>query len=126
MICIDTSVWIEFFRGGDDSLVLALQDLLEEGNVAIAAPVWIEILSAARKKERDRLGKLFSALPRFYPSRTTWKIMEQWTKRATEKGHSFGMGDLLIGAIASENDAKIWSLDSDFTRMAQLKFVRAY
>lgn len=126
MTCVDTSVWIEFFRGKDTSLVIALKDLLEEGDVALVAPVWIELLVAASKKERDHLGKLFSALPRFYPSRATWKTLEQWTKRAKDKGHSFGLGDLLIAAIAAENNAKIWSLDSDFSRMSQLKFIRSY
>ena len=126
MICIDTSVWVEFFRGRNVSLVSEVQNLLEEGSVAVPAPVWIELLAVAGKKERDRFGKLFSALPRFYPSRNTWKTMEQWTKQASLKGHRFGMGDLLIGAITTENEAKLWSLNSDFSRMAELKFLRTY
>lgn len=123
MICIDTSVWIDFFEGRNASLVSDVQELLEDDKVILAVPVWIELLAGAAKKDRDRLGKLFSALPRLYPRKSTWELMEQWIKKGAQKGHRFGMGDLLIGAIAKENESRIWSLDSDFSRMARLKWV---
>ncbi|MBI4404534.1 MAG: PIN domain-containing protein [Deltaproteobacteria bacterium] len=126
MICVDTSVWVDFFRGTHSSLVSELNELLEDDSVCLAVPVWIEILSGASKKDKERLGKALSALPRLYPQRSTWKLVEQWIKKASPKGETFGMGDLLIAAIASENNAKIWSLDADFSRMAQLKFIQLY
>jgi hypothetical protein len=49
--------------------------------------------------------------------------MDQWAIHGSERGQSFGVGDLLIGAMAQEAGALIWSLDSDFQRMARLKFV---
>lgn len=126
MICIDTSVWVDFFKGKDSSLVAEVQELLENQNVLLIAPVWIELLVGASTKERESLGKLLSALPRDYPRKSTWDLMAQWTQKGVQRGHRFGMGDLLVGAMAAESDSKVWSLDSDFLRMAELRWVRLY
>jgi predicted nucleic acid-binding protein len=52
--------------------------------------------------------------------------MASWTDRAVKRGHSFGVGDLLIAAIASEAGALVWSSDEAFDRMERLRFVECY
>lgn len=125
-ICVDTSVWIEFFRDSDSQVTSELVELLDDNSVILAGPVWIELVSGAPKKELERLSKVLSAIPRCYPQKSTWKTIEVWAKQSSFKGHRFGMGDLLIAGIAAENHAKVWSLDSDFSRMKQLKFIDLY
>ena len=41
-----------------------------------------------------------------YPSAETWALIDTWVERAGRRGSRFGLGDLLIGALASENAAK--------------------
>jgi predicted nucleic acid-binding protein len=52
--------------------------------------------------------------------------MDDWAIEGSERGQSFGVGDLLIGAMARGAGALVWSLDTDFQRMARLKFVDLY
>lgn len=123
MIAVDTSVWIDFFRGRQpvaDRLAAAL----DRDELALPVPVRIEILSGARRAERPRLARLLSALPLLSPSDETWRRMESWVATGAAAGHRFGVADLLVAAIAAENDCEIWSLDADFGRLARLGLVR--
>jgi predicted nucleic acid-binding protein len=54
---------------------------------------------------------------------STWRRIEGWLGAIKNAGDWFGVSDLLIAGIAAEHGAAIWSLDSDFTRMANLKFI---
>lgn len=67
-----------------------------------------------------------AALPTFAPTRQTWLTMEGWVDQAASAGQRFGVADLVIGALAEERGASIWSLDSDFERLAELGFVSLY
>jgi len=126
MIVVDTSVWINAFRNRSSSEARHLSELLDTDNIAIAIPIRIELLSGARRPDRQLLGRILSALPTYYPTDTTWERIESWLEKIRDAGDSFGVGDLLIGAISAETHAAIWSLDSDFSRMAKLKLIDCY
>lgn len=123
MIAVDTSVWIDFFRGRQPIAERVLAGL-DRDELAIPIPVRIEILSGARRTERPRLARLLAALPVLSPSDQTWRRMENWVVAGAAAGHRFGVADLLVAAIAAENDCEIWSLDGDFSRLARLGLVR--
>lgn len=126
MIFVDTSVWIEYFREKDPSVHGVLNGMLDDSSVALAVPVWVELLTGMSRKDAKTLRPLLAALPRFYPKRSTWNTIGRWIEKATRAGHRFGMADLLIAAIAAENDSKLWTLDQDFARMADLKLLQLY
>lgn len=94
--------------------------------VALAAPVRVEILSGASIPERTRLRRVLSALPVYYPTDATWDLIDSWIDKATAAGDRFGFADLLIGALAAEQGAVVWSLDSDFPRMAKIGLLKLY
>jgi predicted nucleic acid-binding protein len=122
VIAVDTSVWIDFFRGRSLA-VEKLSVLLDRDEVVLPVPVRIEILSGARKSESQSLGRILSALPVLYPTDATWSRMEAWVTAGTVAGQRFGLGDLLVAALAVEHGCTLWSLDSDFARMARLHMV---
>ena len=123
MIFVDTSIWVAAFRSNEGPEGTRLRALLDGDAVALAAPVRIEILVGAGNRARPKLRRVLSALPLFYPTDAAWERIDEWTDRAGRAGERFGFADLLIGAIAAENDSPIWSLDLDFVRMAKLGFV---
>jgi predicted nucleic acid-binding protein len=125
MIVVDTSVWVEALRkNGSEAQIL--RALLDDDEVLLPIPVKIELLAGTSKRHRDALRAALTALPLAYPTDDTWRLMESWTDRAVKAGASFGVGDLLIGAIAHEADALVWSLDDAFRRMERLQLIDLY
>jgi predicted nucleic acid-binding protein len=126
VIVVDTSVWVASLRRGRAPESESLRALLDADEVALAAPVRVELLSGASNADRARLRRALSALPVLYPTVRTWALIDGWIDRAGRRGQRFGLGDLLIGALASEIGALIWSLDADFDRLEALGLVQRY
>jgi len=126
VILVDTSVWIEAFRRAHGKEAEQLRVLLDAGEVAIAPPIRIEILSGSSAADLPRLRRTLSALPLFAPGLETWERIEGWVARAVAAGRRFGVADLLIAAVAAEHGLTIWTRDDDFAAMAKLGFVRVH
>jgi predicted nucleic acid-binding protein len=126
VIFADTSVWVAFLRGLDAPLVQQVRAALDAEEVALAAPVRVEILSGAARRDLPRLRRLLEAFAVFMPTEGTWQLVDEWLDRAARASQRFGAMDLLIGALAAEQKAPIWSLDRDFERMARLGLVERY
>lgn len=126
MIVVDTSVWIEFLRGRDRTIVEELGALLDEEEIGLPTLVRLELLSGAKRSDLPKLRRVFSALRELRPGAETWELTDAWVERAVHGGQRFGIVDLMIGALAAEHDAPLWSLDSDFAKMERMGFVRRH
>jgi predicted nucleic acid-binding protein len=126
VIIVDSSIWIAFFRGTNPDSGIHLQNLLDQDAVALAAPVRVELLAGASRKTLPLLRRLLSALPLYFPEKRTWGRIENWIEESVTRGTHFGMGDLLIAAIASDYGASVWSQDKDFQRMAHLGWIKLH
>ena len=126
MICADTSVWIEALRDRDSEEGRLLDRLLDDDEVALPVPVRLELLGGVSRAQEPRLRRALSGLPVLLPTEVTWERMDRWVRVAAARGHRFGIGDLLIAAIAAEHGTLLWSLDRDFVRMEGLGFIQTY
>ncbi len=120
MIVADSSVWIAALRSGTGAEALQLADLLDRDEVALPVLVRLELLAGASSRQRRELKETFAALPILYPSLETWGRIEDWIETASRRGERFAIADLLIGALATEAGAAVWSLDADFARLGRL------
>lgn len=126
MIVVDTSVWVAARRKSGGELASTLQQLLDADEVALALPVLLELSARIARQDRKAFMRAMGALPVIVPSEDTWQIVRRWVAPAADAGHRFGVTDLLIAALAHEIGGLVWSLDSDFERMAGLKLVGLY
>jgi predicted nucleic acid-binding protein len=126
MIVVDTSVWVAAMQSATGREARTLSTLLDTDDVLLAAPVRVELLSGASSADRPQLRRDLSALPLLYPTDDTWGLIDEWIERAATRGQRFGLGDLLIGALATYATALVWSLDADFVRMSRLGLVQLY
>ena len=126
MIVVDTSVWVSVLRSASSPEAAVFASLLDADEVLLPVPVRTELIGGARAADRRQLRRTLSALPLAYPTDDTWPLMDRWAEHARDRGERFGVGDLLLAAIAREAGALVWSLDADFARMARLKFVALY
>ena len=102
MICVDTSVWVTALRARDSAAGRRLDDLLDRDEVALLVPVRVELLSGVSRAQKPRLRRALSGLPVLFPTDATWRRIDGWVGRAGDRGHRFGVGDLLIAAIAAD------------------------
>ena len=126
MIVVDTSVWIAALRSRSTREADALAQLVDADEVGLPVPVRIELLSGASTADRVRLRRVLSALPVLYPTDDTWRLVDGWIDVAGKSNDRFGFADLLIGALAKEAGAVVWSRDTDFARMARLGLLDLY
>jgi predicted nucleic acid-binding protein len=126
MILIDTSVWVAYLRGSDKRVCDQMHLILDEDLAVLAVPVKFELLGGCSAKEQPRLRRALEALPVLFPTNATWELIERWVERSGSKGERFGVADLLIAALASEQGAGLWALDKDFVRMQKLGFIKLH
>jgi predicted nucleic acid-binding protein len=126
VIAVDTSVWVAALRSASSREADTLRALIDADEVVLPVPVRVELLSGASTSDRPRLRRALSALPIVYPTDETWRLIDTWIERAGSAGERFGLGDLLIGALAAETGALIWSRDAEFARMEALGLLERY
>jgi predicted nucleic acid-binding protein len=122
MVIVDTSAWIEYFRGGLPDVVKKVERCLDRDLVGIGDLVYCEIMQGIRSpRERDEVSSLLLALPQF--DMVGFTIAEKSAanyRLLRSKGVTVRKTiDILIGTFCSEHGLKIVHNDSDFDLMAK-------
>jgi predicted nucleic acid-binding protein len=121
MILVDTSVWIDFFRGVDSWETERLSGALEMNeDIAICGPVLMEIRQgiASDKGVKD-IERQLSPLIYLPTLRKTYCRAADIYRAARAKGKTVRKPiDCLIAACAIENHAGLLQHDRDFATIA--------
>ncbi|HEY2405149.1 MAG TPA: PIN domain-containing protein [Polyangiaceae bacterium] len=121
---VDTSVWVEFFRGVP---LPPLDDALRDGLVVLAPIVAAELLSAPLSKvERRSLASFLQDLPRHPTPLEHWLAVGALRAQLSKKGLSVSTPDAHIAACAIEARAALWSNDAIFRKVAKQSPLRLF
>ena len=117
MILVDTSAWIDFFRGAG-SLAERVDDLPENDQAALCGPVLTEIRRGLRSRaERTRVLPLLAGCHLLEQPAALWEEAGELGWYLGRRGAIVKSFDLLIAAYALGHAVPILSADRDFALM---------
>jgi predicted nucleic acid-binding protein len=112
---IDTSAWIEFFRRKGDPLLKArVRDLMSIKEAAYTCPVAFELITGARKEERDDLRTGLGLASRFVLLPEHWDLAGSSNAALRAKGVNIPASDLLIATVAHSLKMPLLAKDAHF------------
>ena len=127
MILVDTSVWIDYFNSSPGRAGNELRLMIEEAvPFALTGVVIAEILQGLRRDAR-RIGRYLSLWEMLEPRGfSTYSQAASISREGRSRGFSLTTIDTIIAAIAIEHGATLFTLDRDFTRIAQFTALRLH
>jgi hypothetical protein len=123
VILVDTSVWIDLFKGNDSLESLQLQNLIaNEEEIFLAEIILTEILQGTKYDDEFlQLRNYLLDFPVLSPkSIETFIDSAQIYRKCRRRGKTIRKTvDCIIAAVCIENDAAILHKDADFDAIAQ-------
>jgi predicted nucleic acid-binding protein len=117
MILVDTSAWIDFFRGRNP-LARAVDALLEANEVALCGPVITELRRGLRSRaDRIRVLPLLDGCHMLDQPPALWEEAGELGALLGRRGATVKTIDLLITAYALSHGVAILTRDAHFERI---------
>lgn len=122
MIIVDTSIWIDLFRG--NRVIIKQVDLLIDSNSILGLePVFAELLQGAKSEfEIEFINKYWQDLNRT-EEKGLWLEAGYHSSKYRWKANGVSLIDAFIIAVAWKHDYKIWTLDKKLAQAAGKKFI---
>lgn len=124
MIVVDSSVWIDFYRGNDTTQADRLAEHLEAGELTgITDVVYMELLRGARSEAEHARIKLRIEQTTILRLRDLddFVLAADLFRRARRNGHTVRHStDCLIAAVCIREDVPLLHDDIDFDRIADV------
>lgn len=117
MTLVDTSAWIDFFRGRAPACD-AVDDVLDANEAALCGPVATELRRGLRSAaERNRVLPLLGGCRWLPQPSALWEEAGDLGFFLSRKGVTAKSMDLLIATYALAHGAEILAVDADFKAM---------
>lgn len=119
MILVDTSAWIEFFRGRE-TVASRVSDALGTGEASICGPIVTELRRGLRNKaDRRKVLPLLDGCRHLEQPANLWEDAGDLGAFLGRRGATVKTLDLLIAAYAINYSIGLLTTDSDFSLMQQ-------
>jgi len=121
-VLVDTSIWIEYFRSGNNSEKLDF--LIDENLIVINDLILAELVPSLRVRNQQKLVKLLYNINKLELSIHWGQIIEFQFKCLINDLNRIGIPDLIIVQNAKQNQCEIYSLDNHFKLMKDILELR--
>ncbi len=112
MVLVDTSIWIDYFRGGDNSN--DMEFLIDENLIIINEIILAELIPYLKIKKQTKVLKLLYEIT-LIPLNIHWEEIIEFQLKCLKSGaNGVGIPDLIIAQNAKQNNCKIYSFDKHF------------
>ena len=117
-VLVDTSIWIEYFRSGNNSEKLDF--LIDENLIVINDLILAELVPSLRVRNQRKIVKLLYNINKLELSINWDQIIEFQFKCLKNGLNGIGIPDLIVAQNAKQNHSEIYSLDSHFKLMKDI------
>jgi predicted nucleic acid-binding protein len=123
-VLVDTSVWIDYFKTGDNSENL---DYLIDNNLVYTNDLIItELIPSLRLKNQGSIIKAIHQVAKF-PLLIGWQDIQDYQFNCLKAGiNGVGIPDLIILQNAIQNDCQIYTLDKHFRLIQEVLDITLY
>lgn len=111
---IDTSVWIEYFKGKKTSIIKKINELLEGGNIVICGVILGELITGAKEPFSPKIINLKYICEVIEDDVDNWIYAGILRKEMSRKGENIPLIDCYIGSLAEKKSFLLWSYDKHF------------
>ena len=117
-VLVDTSIWIDYFRGGEHSEGLDL--LIDENSLVTNNLILTELIPFLKVRKETKVINLLRAI-QCVPLEINWDEITEYQVRCLEKGaNGIGIPDLIIAQNAIANDLEVYAVDRHFKLLNQV------
>ncbi|MFA6009319.1 MAG: PIN domain-containing protein [Desulfobacteraceae bacterium] len=117
-VLVDTSIWIDYFRGGNDS---AQMDFLIDENLLVTNDLILtELIPFLKVRNETKIIKLLHNINKLVIS-INWNEIIDYQYKCLKNGlNGVGIPDLIIAQNAMQNGCNIYTLDNHFNLMKDI------
>lgn len=124
-ILVDTSVWVDYFRGSSASVADKLDSFLAEAEVCVPQIVAAELIQGAKSnRELAAIDDLLEAMTALDHGPGTWLKAGRVSRDLRRRGRSVHLLDCYIAAIAEETGCAVFTLDEHFREIQEVLPIR--
>ena len=117
-VLVDTSIWIEYFRIGNN--FEKLDFLIDENLIVINDLILAELVPYLKVRNQRKIVKLIYYIKKLELSINWDQIIEFQFKCLKNGLNGIGIPDLIVAQNAKQNRCKIYSLDNHFSLMKDI------
>lgn len=117
-VLVDTSIWIDYFRGGNDSRFMDY--FIDENLLVTNDLILAELIPFLKVRNETRVINLLHNINKLNLS-INWNEIIDYQYKCLKNGlNGVGIPDLLIAQNAKQNGCKIYTVDNHFNLMKDI------